>query len=136
MAGWMTHLLAFLVGIGVGAFWMSKRSGQSSESLPAHRQSDKTLRRLYKECPQFFDNIREELGRPEFHNVREFAILDSPRTTFVSEGLRVVCYEEEMSNIRAVATGLEESGFIDEVTRGKFPIYRMRDHFVSALATL
>ena len=136
MAGWMTHLLAFLVGIGVGAFLMSTRSGRSGDSLPARRQSDKMLRRLYKDCPQFFDNIRDELGRPEFRSVREFAILDSPRTTFVSEGLRVVCYEEELSNIREIAASLEEGGFIDEITSGRFPIYRMRDHFVSALATL
>jgi len=105
-------------------------------SRPAQRQSDKTLRRLYKECPEFFDNIRTELGKVEFRDVREFAILESSQITFVSEDVKFVYYEDELPNLKEIATGLEDHGFIDEVTRGKTPLYRMRESFVTALGSL
>lgn len=133
MTGWITHSFAFLAGIGVGVagFWLAGRSGRPTSGRP-----DKTLRRLYKECPAFFDNIRGELDRPEFQGVREFAILQSAEVTFVSEGMKFVYYEDEISNLKEIAAGLEESGFVDDVSRGKTPLYRMRESFVTALGSL
>ncbi len=133
MTGWMSHLFAFLAGIGVGVvgFALARGSRRSTRDRP-----DKTLRRLYKECPAFFDNIRSELDRPEFQEVREFAILQSAEMTFVSEGMKFVYYEDEISNLKEIAAGLEELGLVDDVTRGKTPLYRMRESFVTALGAL
>jgi len=133
MTGWTMHLFTFLAGIGVGAggLLLVMRNRKSNSSRP-----DKTLRRLYKECPEFFDNIRGELGRPEFQGVREFAIVQSAEVTFVSEGMKFVYYESEISNLKEIAAELEESGFVDDVTRGKTPLYRMRESFVTALSSL
>jgi len=131
MTAWITHLLAFLVGAGVGGFLMASRGNR-----PARSEAGKTLRRLYKECPQFFDSLRDELRRPEFRDVREFAILQSSQVTFVSENMKLVYYEDELPNLKEVAAGLEDQGFIDEVTRGKTPLYRMRESFVTALDSL
>ncbi len=131
MTGWITHLLTFLVGAGVGGFLVANRTGRSTR-----RQPNKVLRRLYKECPKFFDEIRAELGKVEFRDVREFAILASAQVTFVSEDVRFVYYEDELPNLKEIAVALEEHGFIDEVTQGKTPLYRMRDNFVTALGSL
>ncbi len=131
MTGWITHLLAFLIGAGVGGFLMASRRRK-----PAQSQSDKILRRLYKECPDFFDNMRDELGKAEFRDVREFAIVESSQVTFVSEDMKFVYYEDELPNLKEIAAGLEDHGFIDDVTRGKTPLYRMRETFVTALGSL
>jgi len=135
MTGWITHLLVFLIGAGVGGFVMANRNRRSG-SGSAQRQTNKVLRRLYKECPEFFDDIREELGKVEFRDVREFAIIESSQVTFVSEDVKFVYYEDELPDLKEIAAKLEDLGFIDEVTRGKTPIYRMREKFITALGAL
>jgi len=131
MTGWMTHLLAFLVGAGIGGFLMATR-GRG----PVRDKPNKALRRLYKECPEFFDTLREELSTVGFMDVREFAIVQSAQITFVSEHMKFVYYEEEMPKLKEIAAELEEQGFIDDVTRGKTPVYRLRETFVTALKSL
>jgi hypothetical protein len=135
MTSWITHLLVFLIGAGVGGFLTANRYRQSG-SGPAQRQSNKVLRRLYSECPEFFDDIREELGKVEFRDVREFAIIESSQVTFVSEDVKFVYYEDEMPDLKKIATELEDHGFIVEITRGKTPMFRMREKFITALGTL
>jgi len=131
MTEWMTHLLAFLVGAGVGGLAMA-----SWRNRPVKHRPDKILRRLYRECPEFFDDMRTELDKAEFQDVREFAIVESSQVTFVSENVKFVYYEDELPNLKGIAAGLEEHGFIDDVTRGKTPLYRMRENFVLALGSL
>ncbi len=131
MTAWITHLLIFLVGVGVGGFLSASRRRGSAQQMAL-----KTLRRLNKECPEFFNDLREELGKVEFRDVREFAIIESSQVTFVSEDLKFVYYEDELSNLKGVAVELEEHGFIDDVTRGRIPTYRMRENFVKAIGSL
>lgn len=131
MSGWLTHIATFLLGgvVGViGAQWLAGRGDT--------RDPGKSLRRLYKASPRFFEVIREDLDRPEFRNVREFAILESSAETFVSEDLRFVYYEEDIPDVRSIAESLENGGFADEVTRGKTPIFRLRENFIEALKLL
>jgi len=135
MTGWITHLLAFLVGAGAGVFLADKLLRRAG-SGQGRRASDKLLRRLYMECPEFFNNLREELDKAEFRGVREFAIIESAQVTFVSEDVKFVYYEDEMPHLKDIAATLEEEGFIDEVTRGKTPLYHMRESFITALRFL
>jgi len=91
---------------------------------------------MYRDTPRFFDELRRELEKPEFRHVREFAILESSRVTFVSEDLRIVYYEEDIPDVKQVAAALEDCGYADDVTRGKTPIFRLRENFIEALKTL
>lgn len=134
MSNWITHVLAFLLGAGAGAgALLVLRYGSRSAGA---RDPHEALRRLYKGSPSFFDEIRRELDKPEFRHVREFAILESSRVTFVSEDLRFVYYEEDLPGVTALAKALEDHGFADDVTRGKTPIFRIRENFVTALKSL
>ena len=87
MASWLTYILVLAFGVGVGMLFASRRS-QPNTGLATVKESGKSLKRLYKDCPKFFDNIREELGRPGFEDVREFAILESSSVTYVSDKLK------------------------------------------------
>ena len=139
MESWFPNLLTLIVGIAVGFalgyLVFGRRSGSASLSA-ASRNADKSLKRLYDESPRFFAAVRDDLTRPEFSQVREFAIVASSDITFVSEELRFVYYEDEVPNLRNLAQELEENGFVDDVTSGRTPIFRMRDNFIQVLDSL
>jgi hypothetical protein len=132
MSGWITHTAAFLFGIVVGALSFAAIARRRT----AGRDPRKALQQLYRESPRFFDELRAEIKRPEFRHVREFAILESSRETFVSEDLRFVLYEEDIAGLKAIAAALEDIGFADDVSRGKTPIFRLRENFIDALKAL
>jgi hypothetical protein len=134
MPDWINYLLVFFLGTGVGAVLAPRLSGLGGS--PASREKKKSLSRLYKELPAFFDALRADLDTPEGRQFSEFAILESSRTTFVSEVLRLVYFEEDMPGLKSVAGKLDDAGLVDNVTSGETPIYRMRDSFISALKTL
>jgi len=100
------------------------------------RDNKKALKGLRKESRAFFDELRKDIDKPEFVQVREFAIVESSQITFVSEDLRFVYYEEDFPNIKSIAKKLDKLGFIDDATRGKTPIYRMRERLVETLREL
>lgn len=128
MSGWISHILVFCVGVAVGIF-LAARFGLRRGSSDGR----KALKRTMRESRAFFDELRSDLQRPEFLSVREFAIVASSQTTFVSEDLRFVYYEEDFPDLKAIAGKLDELGFVDDVTSGKTPIYRMREQLVMAL---
>lgn len=139
MESWLAYLLTIIVGIAVGIaigyFIFARPSGAAVKSAAA-KDADKTLRRLYDQSPKFFAAVKDDLTRPEFAHVREFAIVASSEITFVSEELRFVYYEDEVPNLKGLAETLEDNGFIDDVTSGRTPIFRMREHFVEVLDLL
>lgn len=131
MSGWITHILVFCMGLAAGVLFAIKLGLGAGP-----RDSKKALKSLYRESRGFFDELRKDLNKPEFLQVREFAILESSQITFVSEDLRIVFYEEEFPNLKSIAKRLDELGFVDEVTSGKTPIYRMREPLLEALGEL
>jgi hypothetical protein len=135
MTSWITHFLAFLAGAGAGIILAANRY-RLAGSGQGRRVSDKILQRLYKECPEFFKDLRTELDKAEFQDVREFAIIESSQVTFVSEDVKFVYYEDELPRLKEIVATLEDEGFIDEVSRGKTPLYRMRGTFITALGFL
>lgn len=132
MSGWLTHAVAFLCGGVIGAVLVRWQASRPASTRDPH----KVLQRSLKDSPKFFDEIRRELEKPEFRDVREFAILESGRATFVSEELRFVFYEEDTPELKAIAELLENNGFADDVTRGKTPVFRLRESFIDALKSL
>ena len=131
MADWIGYVVVLAVGVVVGV--LVSRRGRNRDS---GQDPGRALRRMYREAPRFFDELRGELDRPGFAGVREFAILQSSQITFVSEDVRFVFYEEDYPNLLSLAVQLETLDFVDDVTPGKMPIYRMREHFVAALRGL
>lgn len=131
MSAWVTYIFVFLVGLVAGIFLAPRISR-------ARRRDDggQVLKRLVRNSQGFFDELRKDLNRPEFLNVREFAIVESSESTFVSEDLRFVYYEEDFPELKSVAEELDKLDFVDDVTKGKTPIYRVRERLVMALRDL
>ena len=139
MESWLPTLLILIIGtvagVAIGYFIFGRASGLAGRNV-ADKSASKRLRRLREEAPTFFDSVKDDLTRPEFAHVREFAIVASSDITFVSEELRFVYYEDEVPNLKDLAKSLEDDGFVDNVTSGRTPIFRMREHFVEVLDTL
>lgn len=76
------------------------------------------------------------MNKPEFLQVREFAILEYSQINFFSEDLRFVCCEEDFPHPKSIEKKLDELGFIDDVAPGKTPICRMREGLLGALGEL
>jgi hypothetical protein len=131
MSGWLSHLLVFFVGLVAGRF-LALRLGPDAHA----RQSKKALKNLYRESRGFFDELQKDLDKPEFFQVREFAIVESSQITFVSEDLRFVYYEEDFPDIKSIAKKLDKLGFVDDVAPGKIPIYRMHERLVEGVKEL
>ena len=91
---------------------------------------------MYRESRAFLDELRKDLDKREFSQVREFAIVESSQITFVSENLRLVYYEEDFPIIKSIAKKLDELGFVDDVASGKTPIYRLRERLIEGLREL
>ncbi|MDH3977053.1 MAG: hypothetical protein OEU86_00955 [Gammaproteobacteria bacterium] len=127
----VSHLLVFITGLAIG-YWLAY--GRTGSAAPS--RSGRDLQRLYKKSPEFFDELRQELLRPEFQGVRDLVILDSPESTFVSEELKLVYYEEELPGLRDLMTELVDAGFIEEVTGGKTPLYMIDEALVIQLQSL
>ena len=128
MSAWISHILVFCAGIAVGVF-LGPRLGFGGRS----HDDGKALQRIIRQSQDFFDELRKDLNRPEFLNVREFAIVESSQSTFVSEDLRFVYYEEDFPELKSIARKLDKLGFVDDVTSGKTPIYRVREKLVLVL---
>ena len=139
MESWFPYLLVLVVGLAAGCvigYLIFGRAAGLSTASATMKGAKKKLRRLKDESPKFFTSVKDDLARPEFAHVREFAIVASSDMTFVSEELRFVYYEDEVPNLKGLAKNLEDNGFIDDVTSGRTPIFRMREHFVEVLDTL
>jgi hypothetical protein len=131
MSGWISHILVFCMGVVAGVF-LASRQGLAAGA----RDKKKALKNLYRESRGFFDELRNDLRKPEFFQVREFAIVESSQITFVSEDLRFVYYEEDFPDLKSIAKKLDRLDYVDDVARGKTPIYRMREQLVDALQEL
>ena len=127
----ITYILVLAIGIAIGYFAASRSADQSKQKDPKRE-----LLRLYKESPEFIDELRSDLAKPEFSGVREFAIVQSSQITFVSDVVRFVYYEENIPDLRSIAENLEALDFVDDVTTGRMPIYRMRESFIEAVRNL
>lgn len=138
MESWLPYMLTLAAGLAIGIlvarFALGRSSGRGSGAID--KNAGKLIQRLYDESPRFFTSIKDDLTRPGFAEVREFAIIASSDVTFVSEELRFVYYEDEVPNLQNLAKTLEDHGFVDDVTSGRTPIFRMKENFVRALDSL
>ena len=131
MSGGLSHILMFCIGLAARRY-LALRLGPGGYP----RDSNKALKSLYRESRAFFDELRKDLDKREFSQVREFAIVESSQISFVSEDLRFVHYEEDFPNRKSIAKKLDELGFVDDVASGKTPVYRLRERLIEALREL
>jgi hypothetical protein len=129
-----TLAVGFVVGTFTGASgqylaakYTDKRRSKEASSAQRDRWSD-----IEKRFPAIIEEMKEDAKNPELQSVREFFVKSS-RTTVNRDEPCFAYYTDVHNDIGAAVRYLEEQGYIEDVTPGNCPMYRMREHFVDQL---
>jgi hypothetical protein len=79
--------------------------------------------------------IQKDLNQDKTGLIRELVVLSSPTVIFNNTKPRFVYYESKHPNLQLIIDRLEDMGFVDDVTYGNTPMYRMTPDFVAAVRT-
>lgn len=127
-------VIGFLVGAFTGAAgqylaakYTDKRRAKEASSSQRAQWSE-----VEKRFPAIIAEMKEDARNSEFQSVREFFVKSS-RTTINRDEPCFEYHTDIHSDIRAAVRHLEELGYIEDITPGNCPMYRMREHFVDLL---
>lgn len=131
-------LFASAVGFVVGTFtgaagqYMAAKYTDRRRSKEASSAQRRQWAEIENRFPAIIEEMKEDAKNPEFQNVREFFVKSSRTTVSRNEP----CFEyhtDVHSDIGAAIRYLEELGYIEDITPGNCPMYRMREHFIDQL---
>lgn len=133
----VSHLAAFLGGTAVGAAgtYVADRLTDQRRKQEAESEAKDRFSSLQRQMPNFFAELRQDLSdKPELA-IREFVVLPNDRVTFNHERPRFEYYESKHEAISNFVALLVEAGLVEVVRSTSTPIYRLREHFVTRLAS-
>lgn len=129
-----TLAVGFVVGTFTGASgqylatkYTDKRRSKEASSAQRDQWND-----IEKRFPAIIEEMKEDAKNPELQSVREFFVKSS-RTTVNRDEPFFAYYTDVHNDIGAAVRYLEEQEYIEDVTPGNCPMYRMREHFVDQL---
>ena len=109
-----------------------KNSFGHSSTFGYESISDQEFLKAVKYMPELLKTFWDDLQSDQF--VREFFVIPNRQVRLGgSEKKRWIYYEEDYSNLLNKLSILEEFGFIEDVSIGNAPIYRMTDDFIQML---
>ena len=131
----VSHLVTFVGGAlvgGAGQYLADKftdqRRNQESKSVAA-RQFDE----LKGAMPRLFAEMLKDVSDDKAQSVREFVVMPNRRIGFNGDKPRFSYFEDEHPGLRNQVDRLHFAGYLDDVTVGNAPIYRMHEHFITLL---
>lgn len=80
-----------------------------------------------------FQEMASDLKGDNSGAIREFVILPNERVVFNGSVPRFVYFESKHHDVRNQVALLAEAGYVQDVTVGSAPIFRMREEFVAML---
>ena len=87
--------------------------------------------------PHLLAEMKADLAGDGKGHVREFFVLPNDRVGLGRiEKLRFFYFEDQHENLRGKLDILDNAGYIDDVTPGRTPIFRMSEDFVRLLVKL
>lgn len=126
--------VGFLVGALTGAtgqYLAAKYTDErrDKEAASAQRAQWKEVERRF---PAIITEMKEDARNSKLQSVREFFVKSS-RTTINRDEPCFEYHTDVHTDIGAAVRYLEELGYIEDITPGNCPMYRMREHFVDLL---
>jgi hypothetical protein len=134
----VTHLVTFLGGAAVGSAgtYLADRFTDQRRAQEIASSHKKRFAELNKIMYALFKEMVDDLKADKSCAIREFVILPNERVMFNSNTPRFVYYEVKYPNIRNQVALLAEVGYVQDVTVGNAPIFRMQESFVAMLKGL
>lgn len=125
--GFIVGALTGATGSYLGQKFTDKRRKKESRS-----EDDAEWNILCSRFPRVIDEMRTDVTNDEFQAVRKFFVKSS-KTRIGGGGPRFEYHTDVYPELEAAIAHLEELGYIEDVTPGNCPMYRMREHFVDRL---
>jgi phage pi2 protein 07 len=128
-------LITVLVGTASGAaggYFSSKYTDKRKEQESQNRETKK-FKKLMKEMPDLFREIKEDLSNEETKFIRELVLMPNER---VAASLREDClvyYENKHPSLKSKIDILENHGYVFDVTETSLPKYRLSEEFVALI---
>ena len=131
-------LLSLAIGFVVGTFtgaaghYLGEKFTDKRRSKELASEYDERWANLTRRFPKVIAEMKEDVQNPNLLAVREFFVKSSGTTVNRSKP----CFEyhtDVHTDLGAAISYLEELGFIEDITPGNCPMYRMREHFVDRL---
>lgn len=131
-------LLSLAVGFVVGAFtgavghYMGAKYTDKRRSKERAAEEDREWADLLKRFPKVIAEMQRDARNPEFTSVREFFVKSS-RTTVNRAEPYFEYHSDVHTDLGAAISHLEHIGYIEDVTPGNCPMYRMSEQFIDKL---
>ena len=128
---WASALIGFVVGAFTGAagtYLGEKYTDQRRKNEAENRLKAEWLD-VCQRFPKIISEMREGVRKPEFESVRRFFVKSS-RTTVNSDQPHFEYHTDMHADLDAAISHLERFGYIEDITPGNCPMYRMSEHFV------
>ncbi|WP_111643425.1 hypothetical protein [Marinimicrobium alkaliphilum] len=126
--------IGFLVGSFTGAagtYLGNKYTDKRREAEVAH-YIDEEWEDVKRRFPKIIDEIIEDSNHPDFKSVRKFFVCESTWSISKSEP-SFEYHTDKHPDLSAAIAHLEELGYIEDITPGNCPMYRIRERFVDKL---
>jgi len=132
----VSALTGFLLGTATGAAgrYLADRSTDQRRRRESQAQALNQLASIRARASELLAEIEADLRKSP--HLRELILLPNERMQYTHAQDRVVIYEESQPKARSQLTLLEGIGYIEQVSNGDFPLYRLRESFATALTDL
>jgi len=127
-------LVGFLVGAITGAagHYLGEKFTDERRSKESAIQLDEKWEDLKRRFPKVIEEMTTDANNPEMKGVRRFFV-KSRGTVLNNSEPSFVYLTNDHADISAALAYLVELGYIEDITPGNCPLYRMKEHFVDKL---
>lgn len=131
---WISALIGFVIGAFTGA--TSTYYGEKFTDQRRRQESDRKSKEEWLDICQRFPTIilemKEDVQKPEFVSVRRFFVKDS-KSLVNTDQPYFAYHTDEHPDLDAAVTYLVRLGYIEDITPGNCPLFRMHEHFIDQL---
>ena len=127
-------LVTFVAGAFTGAAgtYLGQKYTDKRRNNEAKSESDRQWEEICSRFPNVIDEMRKDARNEEFSVVRKFFVKSSKTTVNMSEP-HLEYYTDVHPDLDAAISHLEDMRYIEDITPGNCPMYRMYEHFVDRL---
>ena len=133
---WTSCVIGFLFGTAAGAIgtYCADTWTDIRRKRQAIKQRKDQFLKLKRQMPKLIAQFKKDLSKHGQQLIREFFLLPNRGVCLGgSQKHRLRYYEEDHNDLRCKIDLLETQGFLQDVTPGNTPIYRMTEEFVELL---
>ncbi|SRR6056297_498381 len=126
--------IGFVVGTATGAAgrYFGEKYTDKRRGLEAREATDMAWQDLETRFPSIIGEMRDDVLDPEMSSVRHFFVKTS-RSLINASGPSFEYHTDVHDDLQAAVAHFERLGYIEDVTRGSCPKFRMTEEFVDRL---